>query len=279
MGLLGTFLVLSVLAYRKAFSEDDSEGSWSSDVVRQERTRVIDAPADRFFVDVAMSPDGEHASTGGRHLESKRWRGLCAFPFSTSGMTRKRSCNVVSRAVGPVSGESVAVSNCRWHWAAIEAYVQSWFSGEPYFCPQVHVSTLSIEDLLLIYSAPKVIDFMALDTHGSELEVLQGFPFEDYCVRSWSVKGWSKEDAIHKFLEVSHGCRARSTHGLVTARCPCQSKSKVRTKHGVTGNVVINHLGQAYHAGPPRVEDSDEDDVDGDSDDAEITDDGEVLGA
>ena len=42
------------------------------------------------------------------------------------------------------------------------------------------VKTISIEDLLDKYHAPSVIDYLSIDTEGSEFEILSAFNFEKY---------------------------------------------------------------------------------------------------
>ena len=40
------------------------------------------------------------------------------------------------------------------------------------------VKTISLEDLLDKYNAPKIIDYLSIDTEGSELDILSSFNFE-----------------------------------------------------------------------------------------------------
>ena len=42
------------------------------------------------------------------------------------------------------------------------------------------VKTISLEKLLDKYNAPKMIDYLSIDTEGSEFEILSNFNFEKY---------------------------------------------------------------------------------------------------
>ena len=42
------------------------------------------------------------------------------------------------------------------------------------------VNTISLEDLLIKYNAPKYIDYLSIDTEGSEYEILKDFDFQSY---------------------------------------------------------------------------------------------------
>jgi FkbM family methyltransferase len=45
------------------------------------------------------------------------------------------------------------------------------------------VNTISLVDLLQKYNAPKIIDYLSIDTEGSEYEILSSFNFEKYTVK------------------------------------------------------------------------------------------------
>lgn len=50
------------------------------------------------------------------------------------------------------------------------------------------VETVSLEDLLIQNNAPKVVDFLSIDTEGSEFLILKNFPFDKYIFKSVVVE-------------------------------------------------------------------------------------------
>jgi FkbM family methyltransferase len=64
------------------------------------------------------------------------------------------------------------------------------------------VQTVSLQDLLFTHNAPKFIEFLSVDTEGSEFEILRGFPFDQYrfgliCVEHNYT---SKREKLHELL-------------------------------------------------------------------------------
>jgi len=72
------------------------------------------------------------------------------------------------------------------------------------------VSTVSLNDLRLQGSAPQRIDYMSIDTEGSELVILEAFDFDRWDVRSISVEhNWTPQrDELHALL-TAQGYRRR----------------------------------------------------------------------
>ena len=56
-----------------------------------------------------------------------------------------------------------------------------------------NAETISLEDLLKFHNAPQHIDYLSVDTEGSEFEILSNFSFENYSIDIITVE--------HNFLE------------------------------------------------------------------------------
>ena len=50
------------------------------------------------------------------------------------------------------------------------------------------VTTIALNDLLEAHAAPRVIDYMSVDTEGSEYRILKAFDFSKYDVRMMTVE-------------------------------------------------------------------------------------------
>jgi len=53
---------------------------------------------------------------------------------------------------------------------------------------QYTVKTISLLDLLRNYNAPNIIDYLSIDTEGSEYVILNNFDFEEYCFKIITVE-------------------------------------------------------------------------------------------
>ena len=72
------------------------------------------------------------------------------------------------------------------------------------------VQTVSLNDLLAHWRAPRRIDYLSIDTEGSELDILAHFDFEAYEIRLITVEHnhTALRQPIHDFL-VAKGYRRK----------------------------------------------------------------------
>jgi FkbM family methyltransferase len=59
---------------------------------------------------------------------------------------------------------------------------------------EINVLTISLNDLLLLYHAPTTINYISLDTEGSEYEILKNFNFKKYDVKCFTTEYSDQEE-------------------------------------------------------------------------------------
>jgi len=192
-----------------------------------------------FFLDIGSGHNGRRGLSRTKKLEETGWVGVCADPFPDAD----RKCTAVSMPVTPKTGDSVKLNDCREQSSPLQVMLsavdmQSGIES----CPQVDRAGVSVQDVLKLSKAPSVIDYISLDTQGSELEILQGFPFKDFCARSWTVihgdKTAEAKGQIAELLE-DRNCRLVTDDRSLWARCPCSYRAQ---------SLLNNHASAVSHA-------------------------------
>ena len=111
------------------------------------------------------------------------WRGILAEPAKkySSSLMQNRSCSIDFDCVYNNTGQKVEFVETR-NWAdgnTIKNFLD--VDGKTRVAERVYeVKTISLADLLLKYSAPRYIDFLSIDTEGSEFEILEAFEFSAF---------------------------------------------------------------------------------------------------
>jgi len=141
----------------------------------------------------------EFGATNGRDLSNTylleknfQWHGILVEPARTwhAALSRNRACSIDHRCVWKASGERVKFREV----FAPEISTIGRFAGTDYRSHEravgrdYEVETVSLTDLLAQYNAPPTIDYVSIDTEGSELEILQGFDFDRYDARIITVE-------------------------------------------------------------------------------------------
>lgn len=143
-------------------------------------------PPTGYFLEIGAW-QGEHYSQS-YYLEQQGWKGLCVDPFVYN--FHRRSSQVCHKAIS-ADGKPrifIKVSNDRRCGGDV-----SYFSGfkdsikdHKYLIEthcsyeEIEIETITIDELYLKYSLPYYIDFLSIDTEGSELEILSSIDFKKY---------------------------------------------------------------------------------------------------
>jgi len=141
---------------------------------------VSQAKRDGFFVEFGAT-DGIGLSN--THLLEKElgWTGILAEPGKNwhNSLHANRRCQIVTNALWSRSGEKINFLEASVpELSTLSSFVQSDChvrEGSVY-----EVESITLMDLLEQNGAPGFIDFLSVDTEGSELEILSVFDFEKY---------------------------------------------------------------------------------------------------
>jgi FkbM family methyltransferase len=141
----------------------------------------LDKPG--FFVEFGAA-DGVALSNS--HILEKHfaWDGILCEPSTGwhESLKQNRRCTIDTRCVYSASGQTISFSeNYLGELSAITEYAEPNSHGLlKRSTSSYEVETISLQDLLVAHSAPKYIEFLSIDTEGSEFEILKTFDFQSY---------------------------------------------------------------------------------------------------
>ena len=137
-----------------------------------------------FFVDIGASDGIEISNT--YLLESRfSWRGICCEPILSKfeKCVKNRPYSICyNEAVYNQSGLllSFDIANSNSDFSGISEHIDCHKSFVDSNSTTIKVKSISLTDVLDKADAPLFIEYMSLDTEGSEFEILKNFNFEKY---------------------------------------------------------------------------------------------------
>lgn len=139
---------------------------------------------DGFFVEIGAS-DGVTLSNTHLLEKSYKWRGICVEPIPNDFLQLKinrPNSMCCDNAVYNISGLEVKfdISNKEHLLSGISTHIDRHKHIINKNKTTINVNTISLVDLLDKYHAPEFIEYMSLDTEGSEYEILKTFDFNKY---------------------------------------------------------------------------------------------------
>ena len=144
-----------------------------------------------FFVEFGAT-NGVDLSNTYQLEKCFQWSGILAEPATCwrEALIRTRSCAVDTRCVWDRTGAYLEFNEVNLpEYSTINTFsagdgpADNRQAGDLY-----QVETISLNDLLAAYAAPRVIDYLSIDTEGSELSILTAFDFDRYDVRTLTVE-------------------------------------------------------------------------------------------
>jgi len=120
------------------------------------------------------------------------WSGILAEPSRSyyPALLQNRDCFIDRRCVWTETGEQLIFNETvAAELSTIDAFSESdHHAAGRRIGSRYTVETVSLNDLLSDWSAPRRIDYLSIDTEGSELEILTKFDFQKYDVRTITVE-------------------------------------------------------------------------------------------
>lgn len=150
-----------------------------------------------FFIEIGASDGLELSNT--YLLETKyKWKGICCEPIPKKfeKLVKNRPNSICYKeAVYNQSGLILAfdISNSYDLLSGISDHIDKYKLTVDKDKTTFHVETISLLDVLEKSNAPSFIEYMSLDTEGSEFEILKNFDFEKYT--------FGLIDVEHNFME------------------------------------------------------------------------------
>jgi FkbM family methyltransferase len=145
-----------------------------------------------YFVEFGATDGISHSNTY-RLEKDFDWQGILAEPSPVwhERLRGNRNCHIDTRCVYSKSNEIVQFRNAYEYpdLSGIEKNLQPDHNKElrQKFSTE-DVSTVSLTDLLKNYNAPNSIDYLSIDTEGSELEILSAFDFSAFKIALLTVE-------------------------------------------------------------------------------------------
>jgi FkbM family methyltransferase len=157
-----------------------------------------------FFVEFGATNGINLSNT---HLLEKEfnWNGILAEPAKIyhKELFENRNCYIEKNLVWKNSKSKLDfIETSTKELSTIKEYLKSDLEHLRVAHKQYAVDTISLNDLLKKYNAPNIIDYLSIDTEGSEFDILNNFNFNFYqfrvitCEHNFS----SNRDEIHNLL-------------------------------------------------------------------------------
>jgi FkbM family methyltransferase len=186
----------------------DSKSQLGQDLFVANRTK--DQTGSKFFVEFGATDGVYHSNTW--LLEKKLgWNGILAEPCKHwhNKLFQERKCFIDKRCVSAESGLEVDFLEVEGANEDKELSVVFDYANNDCHSSTrekknklYKVNTISLNDLLDFYGAPKKIDYLSIDTEGSEYEIIRDFNFQKYEIDIITVEHNFKTDIRNKIYKL-----------------------------------------------------------------------------
>jgi FkbM family methyltransferase len=143
----------------------------------------LEQKKDGFFVEFGATDGVELSNT---YLLEKKygWTGILAEPAKCwhAALQKNRKSSIETKCVWKESNATLVFSETNIpelstinSYSECDEHIESRKNSKIY-----NVDTISLLDMLAKHKAPNIIDYLSIDTEGSEFEILKNFDFDNY---------------------------------------------------------------------------------------------------
>jgi len=149
---------------------------------------------DGYFVEAGAS-DGIILSNTYMLEKEYNWQGICCEPNPEyhRQLAFNRKCNIEFNCLYSISNQKLEFTQSHELGGITKEFKND--GDDPHTrrmirakSPKSIVNTISLNDMLEKHNAPHNIDYISLDTEGSELKILSTFDFNKYDVKLWTIE-------------------------------------------------------------------------------------------
>jgi hypothetical protein len=157
-----------------------------------------------YFVEVGVG-NGKLISNTYLMEKKLKWTGLLCEPNSDNiySIMAERDAALEICPIYKDTGSKVVFHNdeIREHSGIQSSFNETRDDRKAYKLEEM--TTISLNDCLNKHKSPKSIDYISIDTEGTELDIISTFDFAKYDVKIWSIEhntAWRKDgtDYLHK---------------------------------------------------------------------------------
>ena len=160
-----------------------------------------------FFVDIGAG-DGIIGSNTFLLEKFYNWQGICVDPNPTflKSLCGSRDCLISDLAVYKQSGKVLPFKHLQQHrtefigWHFRSGLAENVDKTSVQFDDH-RVYSITLNDLLELYAAPKEIDYISIDTEGSEVDILGNFDFNKYNIKFFTIES-NNEENRNKVIDI-----------------------------------------------------------------------------
>ncbi|MCB5199693.1 methyltransferase, FkbM family [Loktanella sp. DSM 29012] len=159
----------------------------------------LDGKREGYFVDFGAT-NGTTMSNSMILERNFDWKGIVAEPnpIFHENLARARECHISHKCVHSSTGDTMEfLMAARPMFSRLADASDGLEFEEGGVEERIKVETITLNDLLDEYDAPDVIDFISIDTEGSEMDIMEKFDFGPRHVRLFAIEHNHEERRDH----------------------------------------------------------------------------------